>query len=208
MTGSRTRARCSRCTCRPFPRSSCSGIRPTASTCGSGDTARPPDGSRACSIRPATSARSTASANVLETGLLTLQDAILHKHGDQLTGTAHVTEADVRTALPVLQSVTPGRLGRRPADRPRDRDAVRRQRRPSTRRSAPRTGSWSSCPTFRSAGWRRSRSSRIRTSRCRASAPARPRAGSSCARPRGCASAAAPLAFGRSRSRGSGAAAR
>ena len=49
----------------------------------------------------------TASANVLETGLLTLQDAVLHKHGDQLTGTAHVTEADVRTALPVLQSVTP-----------------------------------------------------------------------------------------------------
>ncbi len=49
----------------------------------------------------------TASATEVQTGLLTLQDAVLHKHGDQLTGTARVTEADVRTALPVLQSVTP-----------------------------------------------------------------------------------------------------
>ena len=49
----------------------------------------------------------TASAREVQTGLLTLQDAILHKHGDQLTGSAHVTEADVRSALPILRSVTP-----------------------------------------------------------------------------------------------------
>jgi hypothetical protein len=49
----------------------------------------------------------TASARAVQTGLLTLQDAILHKHGDQLTGSAHVTEADVRSALPILRSVTP-----------------------------------------------------------------------------------------------------
>jgi hypothetical protein len=49
----------------------------------------------------------TVSANEVQTGLLTLQDAVLRKRGDQLTGTARVTEADVRSALPVLQSVTP-----------------------------------------------------------------------------------------------------
>ena len=49
----------------------------------------------------------TASAREVQTGLLTLRGAVLHKHGDQLTGTARVTEADIRTALPVLRSVTP-----------------------------------------------------------------------------------------------------
>jgi hypothetical protein len=49
----------------------------------------------------------TASASELQTGLLTVHDAVLHKHGDQLTGTARITEADIRTALPVLRSVTP-----------------------------------------------------------------------------------------------------
>jgi len=49
----------------------------------------------------------TASAREVQTGLLTLQDATLHKHGDQLTGSARVTEADVRSALPILRSVTP-----------------------------------------------------------------------------------------------------
>lgn len=49
----------------------------------------------------------TASASELQTGLLTLQNAVLHKHGDQLTGAARVSEADIRTALPVLRSVTP-----------------------------------------------------------------------------------------------------
>jgi hypothetical protein len=49
----------------------------------------------------------SASAAELDTGLLTLRDASLTKHGNQLTGSAQVTEADLRTALPVLDSVTP-----------------------------------------------------------------------------------------------------
>ncbi len=49
----------------------------------------------------------TASAAELDTGLLTLRDATLHKHDSELTGSAQVTESDLRTALPVLQSVTP-----------------------------------------------------------------------------------------------------
>src|ERR1700729_3246927 len=49
----------------------------------------------------------TASAAELDTGLLTLRDATLHKRGNQLSATAQVTEADIRAALPVLQSVTP-----------------------------------------------------------------------------------------------------
>jgi len=49
----------------------------------------------------------TASAAELDTGLLTLRDATLVKHGSELTGSAQVTEADLRAALPVLQSVTP-----------------------------------------------------------------------------------------------------
>lgn len=49
----------------------------------------------------------TASAAELDTGLLTLRDATLHKQGSQLTGSAQVSEADLRTALPVLQQVTP-----------------------------------------------------------------------------------------------------
>jgi hypothetical protein len=49
----------------------------------------------------------TASASELDTGLLTLRNASLVKRGSQLTGSAQVTEADLRAALPVLQSVTP-----------------------------------------------------------------------------------------------------
>ena len=48
-----------------------------------------------------------ASAQVLQTGLLTLRDARLRKRGDELTGTATVTESDLRASLPVLDSVTP-----------------------------------------------------------------------------------------------------
>jgi hypothetical protein len=48
-----------------------------------------------------------ASVGELDTGLLTLRDATLVKHGSQLTGNATVTEADLRRALPILQSVTP-----------------------------------------------------------------------------------------------------
>lgn len=49
----------------------------------------------------------TASAAELDTGLLTLRNATLHKSGSELAGAAQVTEADIRAALPVLQSVTP-----------------------------------------------------------------------------------------------------
>lgn len=49
----------------------------------------------------------SVSASELDTGLLTLRHASLAKHGAQLTGSAQVTEADLRAALPILQSVTP-----------------------------------------------------------------------------------------------------
>ena len=48
-----------------------------------------------------------ASATEFSSGLLTVRDAALHKRGDQLTASALVTEADLRTALPILQSVEP-----------------------------------------------------------------------------------------------------
>ena len=48
-----------------------------------------------------------ASVGRLDTGLLTLRNASLHKRGDVLTGRADVTEADLRAALPILQSVKP-----------------------------------------------------------------------------------------------------
>ncbi len=49
----------------------------------------------------------SASVTELDTGLLTLRDATLRKQGRTLVGRAEVTEADLRAALPVLQSVTP-----------------------------------------------------------------------------------------------------
>ena len=48
-----------------------------------------------------------AHAQEVDDGLLTLHDATLTKRGNQLRGSATVTEADLRTALPILQSVTP-----------------------------------------------------------------------------------------------------
>jgi hypothetical protein len=48
-----------------------------------------------------------ATAGELDTGLLTLRNATLIKSGSQLTGTATVTEADLRTAVPFLDSVQP-----------------------------------------------------------------------------------------------------
>jgi hypothetical protein len=48
-----------------------------------------------------------ASATELDTGLLTLRDATLVKRGSRLLGSAVVTEAAIRRALPLLQSVTP-----------------------------------------------------------------------------------------------------
>jgi hypothetical protein len=48
-----------------------------------------------------------ASAREIDFGLLTLHDATLTKRGDRLHGTATVSEADLRSALPILRSVTP-----------------------------------------------------------------------------------------------------
>lgn len=48
-----------------------------------------------------------ASAGTLTAGLLTVQDAVLRKRGDAVSASALVTEADLRSALPVLQSVVP-----------------------------------------------------------------------------------------------------
>ncbi len=48
-----------------------------------------------------------ASAGVLRSGLLTLHDATLHKSGGELVGGGTVSEADLRSALPILSAVTP-----------------------------------------------------------------------------------------------------
>jgi hypothetical protein len=48
-----------------------------------------------------------ASAGVLTAGLLTLRDATLTKHGNELTGSARITEADLKASVPFLDSVTP-----------------------------------------------------------------------------------------------------
>jgi hypothetical protein len=48
-----------------------------------------------------------ASASEVNAGLLTLRDATLHKRGDELTGSARVTQADLRTAFPILDAVQP-----------------------------------------------------------------------------------------------------
>jgi hypothetical protein len=48
-----------------------------------------------------------ASVGVLDTGLLRLRDAVMRKRGRELTGSARVTEADLRAAVPFLDSVQP-----------------------------------------------------------------------------------------------------
>jgi len=48
-----------------------------------------------------------ASAQEVDYGLLTLHNATLAKRGDELRGSATVTDADLRSALPILSSVTP-----------------------------------------------------------------------------------------------------
>lgn len=48
-----------------------------------------------------------ASAQVLDSGLLTVRRATLRKRGTRLTGSATVTESDLRRAFPILQSVQP-----------------------------------------------------------------------------------------------------
>jgi hypothetical protein len=46
------------------------------------------------------------SARVLRAGLLTLHDAELSEHADELYGTARLFESDLRSAIPVLQSLS------------------------------------------------------------------------------------------------------
>jgi hypothetical protein len=48
-----------------------------------------------------------ASAEQLQAGLLTLRDATLTKRGNRLTGTARVSEADLRAAVPFLDDLQP-----------------------------------------------------------------------------------------------------
>lgn len=49
----------------------------------------------------------TASAQRFVQGLVTLHDASVTKRGNRLDGNASVDEADLRSALPILSSVTP-----------------------------------------------------------------------------------------------------
>ncbi len=46
-----------------------------------------------------------ASATQMTAGLLALRDTSLHKHGQQLVGSARVSESDLRTSIPVLDGV-------------------------------------------------------------------------------------------------------
>ena len=48
-----------------------------------------------------------ASAQVLDSGALTLRDATLRKRGDELVGTATIRQADLRAAVPFLDNVQP-----------------------------------------------------------------------------------------------------
>ncbi len=48
-----------------------------------------------------------ASASEVDAGLLRLREATLRKRGDRLTGTALVTESDLRAAVPFLDAVQP-----------------------------------------------------------------------------------------------------
>ena len=48
-----------------------------------------------------------ASVRQLQTGLLTLSNATLIKRGNELAGSASVSEADLRSAIPFIQGVTP-----------------------------------------------------------------------------------------------------
>jgi hypothetical protein len=48
-----------------------------------------------------------ATADELDTGLVTIRNAVLSKRGDELTGSALITEADIRAALPPGFDVRP-----------------------------------------------------------------------------------------------------
>jgi hypothetical protein len=47
------------------------------------------------------------SAQVLDSGAITLHDAVLRKRGSELTGSATILEADLRSAVPFLDDVEP-----------------------------------------------------------------------------------------------------
>jgi hypothetical protein len=47
------------------------------------------------------------SAQEVESGVLTLHDAVLRKRGSELTGSATIVESDLRSAVPFLQDVEP-----------------------------------------------------------------------------------------------------
>ncbi len=47
------------------------------------------------------------SVQELESGAITLHDAVMHKRGSELTGSATILEADLRSAAPFLQDVEP-----------------------------------------------------------------------------------------------------
>jgi hypothetical protein len=48
-----------------------------------------------------------ASVGQLATGLLTVRDARLIKHGDKVSATATITQADLRSSFPILDAVRP-----------------------------------------------------------------------------------------------------
>lgn len=48
-----------------------------------------------------------ASAQELQTGLITLHNATLTKRGNELTGSAAISEANLRSAVPFVHGVTP-----------------------------------------------------------------------------------------------------
>lgn len=47
------------------------------------------------------------SAQELDSGAITLRDAVLHKRGSEMTGSATIMESDLRSAVPFLDNVTP-----------------------------------------------------------------------------------------------------
>jgi hypothetical protein len=48
-----------------------------------------------------------ASAQVVHSGAITLRDAALHKRGNEMAASATIMEADLRSAVPFLNNVTP-----------------------------------------------------------------------------------------------------
>lgn len=48
-----------------------------------------------------------ASAQVVQSGAITLRDAELHKRGSEMSGSATIMQADLRSAVPFLDNVSP-----------------------------------------------------------------------------------------------------